>query len=165
VAYYRLENFWQDTQVYIHATDFDKLKPDQLVYIHILEQAGQIFKAFQTFGFLLKGPHLLENKGRDVQIETTEEIRETVIPQAPSYETRKIWDSQVQLLLEACNQGIKKAETRKSQDGQYLNTHLFVPYALAHQSLTSLDLVINDLTALKLDIQQTRHLYESLKTD
>ncbi|TAE46675.1 MAG: ATPase [Bacteroidetes bacterium] len=160
--HYQLLGFWGETPVFIRASDYEKLRHDQMQHIPVYEQTNQTFRPFQTYGFLLKSAFVVENKDRDVGIETEEIEKEIITPQTPTAEMKKIWSSQAQLLLQTCEQGIKKVEERRRQDETSLRGHLFIDSAHTIHALDSLVSLHDDLISLRLEIQKTRHLYESV---
>ena len=158
----RVANFWGDTDAFIRVNDFEKLIKDGKAYIPIFEQTGKVFRPFQTAEIILESPFVLSNKGKEMPVETEEEEQETIIPKVPSSATVKIWNSQIQLLLEQCETQVHELEIQRKTDSPHLKQHLFVDISFAEHAMDSLESAIKDLLNLKLEIQKTQHEYESM---
>ena len=165
-AFYAMPDFWKEGTVFVRASDYEKLKVDKKGMIPILENGGkQIFRVFQTVPVVFHSEFVLNHKGRDVQFETQDETREIITEKVPTEAYRKIWDSQISLMLNHCEQGIKTVEERKKIDEPYLMDHLFVSDTLAEHVMDSLHTTTNELLNLKLEIEKVRHSYESINPD
>lgn len=162
-AFYALPNFWKDGTVYLRASDYEKLKTEKKGVLPILEDGGkQVFRVFQTTPFEFQSDFVLINRDREVKIETEDETREVITPKAPSDAFRKIWDSQIQLMLEHCETGMQMVEGRKKKDKPHLHAHLFVDAALSAHVMDSLESMTNELLNLKLEVEKVQHSYETL---
>lgn len=162
--FYALSDFWNEGTVYLRASDYEKLQTDQKGVIPILEDGGkQIYRVFQTVPFSYESEFVLHHKGRSVNFITQDETREVITPKAPSDAYRKIWNSQVQLMLKHCEAGIQTVEKRKGIDQPYLSGHLFVDDSLAEHVMDSLNSITHELLNLKLEIEKVQHSYESIE--
>jgi hypothetical protein len=161
-AYYKLTGFWGESPAFIKASDYDRLQPDAPAQVPVQEQAGNTFRPFQQFSFQLRAPFVLLNKDREIALETEESEREILQPRIPSNEIRRVWHTETQLLLNACELGLKKIQERRSLDEPTLKSHLFLSSEHMPQFLESLKLLEEELLALRLEVQKTRHGYESL---
>ncbi|MEZ4828351.1 MAG: AAA family ATPase [Bacteroidia bacterium] len=165
-AYHKVFDFWgADSSAYIRPEDLAKLEKDKLVYIPVFEQSGKVFRPFQTYGILLKSDYLIFHNQRDLKIETEEVEKEIRIQKKPSGGMIRAWNTQVELLLDACEKMLEKIETQRKSDEPHFHDHLFVSKSLSSHISASLDAVTNELLNLKLDIKKVRHSYESLNED
>ena len=163
--FHRVANFWGDTDAFLRKSDFPKIEKDGKAYVPIFEATGKSYRPFQTAEILLTDTFTIINKGRELPIETVEEEQETIIPKKPSAGMIKIWDSQVKLLLDRCEKNVQLLEKQKQKDTPHIQSHLFVDVSFAEHVLDSLNKSINDLLNLRLDIQKTKHEYESMDED
>ncbi|MEZ4777350.1 MAG: AAA family ATPase [Bacteroidia bacterium] len=162
-VYHKVFDFWgADSAAYVRPEDLSKLEKEKLVFIPVFEQSGKSFRPFQTYGVLLKSEYVIFNNQRELKIETEEVERELRIQKKPNESMIRIWNSQVDLLLETCEKMLSKIEVQKKSDEPNFHNHLFVPKAMSAHISASLDIVTNELLNLKLDIKKARHSYESL---
>ena len=162
--FYKIINFWGDNaNAFMRPEDLEKLSADKIAYIPIFEQAGKTFRPFQTYGVMRKSEFMLYNNQRELQMETEEVDREVIIPKQPSEDMIRIWNSQIQLLIETCETYIQKVEVQKKKDLEHLNDNLFVEKDLARYAMKGMDGTTNDIVALKLEIQKAKHSYESIE--
>ncbi|MEO0472707.1 MAG: AAA family ATPase [Bacteroidota bacterium] len=162
-GFHRVEAFFGDSPAFIRVGDANRLEEEGSIYVPIFEQTGSSFRPFQTYQVSLESEFVLKDKGRSLTIESGDEQREVVTPRLPSPETVKIWDSQIQLLMEMVEKGLKVIEDRRSADEQHLTTNLFVSREKAAHVMDSLETAKNELLNIKLDIEKTRHQYESIE--
>lgn len=160
----RIMQFQGDEDAFIQREKWLELKEnsEEMTYAPIFEQSEEFFRPFQTMSIKKKSPFVLENRGKDFSLETEWVDKERIEKQAPSEGLIKIWNSQIKLLLEICEEGIKTIEKRQEIDEPFLHTHLFVPKEHAEHVATSLTATTNDLLNLKLEVQKTRYMYESI---
>ena len=167
VEFVRTPKFWGDNYAYLRVQDVNKLNAEEDLNVPLYEEATNGYRPFQTYGVRRipgeKHKLLINQKERPLDTETVE--REEVIVRAPSASLKRVWDSQITLLLDHCEKGIETLEARKEQDEPYLSGHLFVPEDLAKHVLDSLGASLEELANLKLDIQKVRHQYESVEAN
>lgn len=162
--YVRIKNFWgENSDAFARVEDLEKVNPEKIAYVPIFELAGKIFRPFQTYGVMRKEEFVLFNNQRELGIETEEVEKEKIIPKKPSIEMVRVWNSQIQILIESCEQFLAKVEKQKDKDQQYLHNNLFVEKELAAYAKAGMESTSNDIVALKLEIQKAQHSYESIK--
>ncbi|WNJ21263.1 AAA family ATPase [Pontibacter sp. G13] len=160
-AYLRIPMLWNRGAVFIRRADFDKLGEQQM-FIPIFEQTAEGYRTFQRYGFSKVSPFELLAKDKQARIETEHIDQEKVDVLRPEANHLRLWNNQIDLLLESCDRAIEMIQAKKEQEEPLLTQHLFVDPAVAPLILDNLDRLTNDLLNLKLDIQKTRHSYESL---
>lgn len=165
-VYHKVLRFWgAESDAYIRADDMGKLDDEKQVYLPIFEKSGKVFRPFQTYAVLLKSEFVLFNNQRELEIEAEEVDQETTLTRRPSDGTVRIWNTQIQLLLDTCEDLLEKIEKQKKLDEPYFGSHLFVDKNMGGHIRASAESVTNDLLNLKLDIQKARHSYESIEED
>ncbi len=158
----RILQFWGDGHGYLRVQDYESLSKEKKKNIPVFEQTNNGYRPFQTIGFTLENPLVLLDKAKKREIDSqtiTREIRETKVP---PIELKRIWENQINLLLEHCERGLMTLESQKMDDEGHLRNHLFVPDEWGSHVLNSLDSTVRDLVNLKLEIQKVRHGYESV---
>lgn len=163
-AFLKAMRFQGDEDSFIQKEKWAELKEnaEEMAYAPIFEQSEDFFRPFQTMSIKKTGTFSLENRGKEFKIETEWIDRERIEKKAPADGLKKIWNSQIKLLLEICEEGIKTIEKRQEMDEPYLGNHLFVSKDFAEHVATSLTATTNDLLNLKLEVQKTRYMYESI---
>ncbi|MCI4666934.1 MAG: AAA family ATPase [Bacteroidia bacterium] len=163
-SFVKAQRFWGDSDAFIQKEKWHELTEgnEEMTYMPIFEKNEGHYRPFQTMGVKKKGAFLIENKGKEYKIEAEWVDKERIEKQAPSDGLIKIWNSQIKLLLEICEEGIKSIEKRQDLDEPHLKTHLFVPKEHAEHVAASLTSTTNDLLNLKLEVQKTRYMYESI---
>jgi len=139
-----------------------ELNASELTYVPVFERSDELFRLFQNMGVKKKGDFLIENRSKDYELATTLVERERVEKQAPNAGLVKIWNSQIKLLLEICEEGLKTIEKRQDADQTFMDKHLFVAREHRDHVAASLTTTTNDLLNLKLEVQKTRYMYESI---
>ncbi|MDX2249018.1 MAG: AAA family ATPase [Bacteroidia bacterium] len=162
-VYHKVFDFWgTDSSAYVRPEDLAKLDKEKPVYIPLFEQSGKSFRPFQTYGVLLKSEYVLFNNQRELKIESEEIDKESRTQKKPAEGIVRIWNTQIELLLETCEKMLGKIEVQKKLDEPNFHNHLFVSKNLSAHISASLDTVTNELLNLKLDIKKARHSYESI---
>ncbi|MEO1415449.1 MAG: AAA family ATPase [Bacteroidota bacterium] len=163
--FYQISGFWGDNHAYIRAQDLDKLEESEAFYVPIFERNGQVFRVFQNYGFLRTDHYEIAkpNKSQIYPLETQDIEKEVVVKKRPSDMLTRIWDGQIQLLLNKCDEGLRKLEAQKEADEDWLKQHLFVHSTLGQHVTESLGRTMDEILNLKLEIQKTQHLYESIE--
>ncbi len=156
--------FGKDSPAYVREVDWLKLQGDSQSYIPIFEPAGKGFRPFQTYQIKRKDDFVAIEKGREISISTETVPEEVVRPRLPNPQTIKIWNSQIGMMLNLCEESLSLIEKRRGQDEPYLKNNLFVGAALAAHVMDSLESTPHDLLNLKLEIQKPQHSYESIET-
>jgi MoxR-like ATPase len=155
--------FGRGSAAFIRLTDWEKIKEDRKSYIPVFEQAGNSFHPFQTYQIKRLDDFTGIEKGRELKLETEMVQREVVNARKPRAGTVKIWNSQVGMMLDMLDQNLKKIEQRRAADVPYLENNLFVSQEFAAHVMDSLESCTHELLNLKLEIQKTQHLYESIE--
>ncbi|MEL6676800.1 MAG: AAA family ATPase [Bacteroidota bacterium] len=161
-VFYRVPAFWGETDAYLRMSDVEKIKGDTPAYIPVFEESGKSFRPFQTLDIGLVSDFVVTHKEREFEMEQSTEERELIIPKKANAATKKIWDSQILLLEQMCEENLMKLESRKHEDEGHLTKHIFVARAKSAHVMDSLDAAIKELLNYKLDIQKTQHAYESM---
>ncbi len=155
--------FWGDNAAYLRVSDINKLNEEEDLNIPLFEEATNGFRPFQTYGVRRVSKYRLLVNKKERHIETEMVEREETVPRVPPESLKRVWASQISLLLDHCEKGIEALEARKELDEPYLEGHLFVPSELARHVLSSLNASLEELANLRLEIQKVRHQYESLE--
>ncbi|MEM6801827.1 MAG: AAA family ATPase [Bacteroidota bacterium] len=160
--YFRLRDFWGDSDVFIRVQDFEKVRKEEKAFIPIFEEAARSFRPFQTAEIEFKSELSIENKGKISQFDSEEKEIEKVISKEPSQGMVRIWDAQIKMLLETCENQIEALEQQKLKDEGHMEKHLFLEETCKEHVLKGLDQTTHDLLDMKLEIEKTRHAYESM---
>jgi len=167
VAFLRMPNFWGDTYGYVRTSDVAKLMQDEddMVSIPVFEKTQNGYKPFQTYPLRRVDAFTLHDPQRARPLDKETLTREERVPVLPPEGLKKIWDSQIMLLLEHCEKGLDALEAQLKRDEAYTESHMFVDDSYGPAVMQSLENTLNDLTNLKLEIAQLRHNYESVEAD
>ena len=165
-VFYSLPGFWgENNPAFIRQGDYEGLPDQASRAVPLLEKVGAAFRPFRTYEVGRRGPFHLQIADRAYGLETETQLEEQVEPRQPGPAFVRIWNNQTQLLLQSCEQMLAQVEQRRKADIPHLHTHLFLGDQHAAHILDSLDTLTQELIQLKLEIQKTRHSYESLATN
>jgi len=163
--YYKLMDFWGESAVFIRTSDFEKVKKEEKAFIPIFEEAARSFRPFQTAEIEFKTDLQIENKGKESSFDTEQTEVEKVISKEPSQAMIRIWDTQIKLLLDTCEKQLEALEKQKQEDEVHMDDHLFLSEEYSQHVFQGLDQTMHDLLDMKLEIEKTRHAYESMVKD
>ncbi|MEM7656979.1 MAG: AAA family ATPase [Bacteroidota bacterium] len=163
--FFCLTDLWSRSKGYLRLGDFEKVQEEGQANLPVMEETGRVFRLSQTYPFAYENDHQLRYQDRLIQLETEAEERETIQVRPASEGHRKLWDTEIHLMLEFCEQGLEEVEARKQQDEPHVSDHLFVENNYAEHVMDSLQSTTHELLNLKLEIEKLQHSYESLQSD
>ncbi|MEZ4688014.1 MAG: AAA family ATPase [Bacteroidia bacterium] len=164
-VYFRLDDFWKESEVYIKADDLKRLRPDRDTLVPVLEKTGQQFRMFQTYALRRLDDLHVSNKDKKARI-ATEKIEEEIVEEkSASGDAMGRWNRELEALDKRCQRDIQLLESRREGDDAAAKKHLFVPHHEARYIRESLDQALKDITQAQLEIARARHRYESADTN
>ncbi|GAB4404088.1 MAG: AAA family ATPase [Bacteroidia bacterium] len=161
-TYHRVLRFWGEAPAYLRVADYEKLAGQEQSFVPLFEEAPNNFRPFQTYGLKAEPQHKVATRERSYDVETEPVAVERREVRKPDPAKVRIWETQVQSLLDLCEQGLGRIEARRQIESPYWGNHLFVSPTVGRILDEALQTMTNDLLHLKLDIQKTRHSYASL---
>jgi hypothetical protein len=164
-VYFRLDDFWKESEVYIKADDLKRLRPDRDTLVPVLEKTGQQFRMFQTYALRRLDELHVSNKDKKATIATEKTEEEIVEEQSASVEVTERWNRELEALDKRCQRDIQLLESRRAADNASVKRHLFVPHTEAQHIRESLDEALKDITQAQLEIARARHRYESAEAN
>ncbi|MEO0900110.1 MAG: AAA family ATPase [Bacteroidota bacterium] len=164
-SFYKVKDFWGGSDAFIQQDKWRSIKEDaeEPTYVPMFERNDKIFRPFQTLDIRKSGTANLVNKNNHFDLETEMVEKERIEKKVPAEGLTRIWNSQIKLLLDICEEGVKTIEARQEIDQEHMDNHLFVSKEFADHVASSLTSTTNDLLNLKLEVQKTRYMYESIK--
>jgi len=163
-TFYKIEQFWGNDPAFIRSSDYEKLQAEgQEVFIPIFEKAGNHFQPFKTYAIKLLDDYTVVSKNKELPIETEEVEKEVVLRQPAPAQILHAWQREIDQLLHICDESMQELQRRKEVDQSHLSTHLFVDASCTQFVSKSLEQAATELLNIRLEIEKTRHSYESIE--
>lgn len=97
------------------------------------------------------------------KLKTRRVLKEEINIKAPSSMLKKAWNAQINTFNEYIHNEIEKVESYKRSQLAHLRTNLFVESHLAEIVESNLNTIIQDLEAMKLEVEKIKDYYDGIK--